>query len=424
MPRLLRSLALLPILSAGAFAQGAGAPPPAAPAAAPAPQAPSWKDLVSEGNMFKLYGFLRLDAQYDDSRANNGQTIGWILSEDSAAPPGVGAGGKNRENLTLHPRLTRVGVDVNGGTVSSLGDAKVTGKIEVDFYNSGLAGQTESRSALRMRHAYLKLAWSEWSLLVGQTVDVISPLMPAVNHDMLMWGAGNLGDRRPQIRTEWNHASGDSRWIVQTALGLTGAIDANDLDPAGTFGTGVRDGESSGLPTIQARLAYGFMVSGQKAEVGVWGHQAWEDPDGTFGGESDFESSAYGIDVSLPLYSDKLSLKTEAWVGENLDDVRGGVFQGINATTGEEIASKGGFIELGWKTCDRNSLHFGYANDNPENSDLNANGKAENSAWYVASRWNYKPVTFGLEYLNWTTKYVGLGDGDDNRVVAFVAYNF
>jgi hypothetical protein len=33
-------------------------------------------------------------------------------------------------------------------------------------------------------------------------------------------------------------------------------------------------------------------------------------------------------------------------------------------------------------------------------------------------------VSFGVEFLNWTTKYVGLGDGDDNRVVAFMQYSF
>ena len=144
-----------------------------------------------------FYGFLRFDVLYDDSRPNNTQTISSILSEDKTAPASIGAGGKNRPDLTMHARLTRLGVNLDGGMLPDLADAKLTGKVEIDFYNNGLTGQTESRAAIRMRHAYMKLEKDDLSFLAGQTSDVISPLWPAVNADMVMWGAGNLGDRRP-----------------------------------------------------------------------------------------------------------------------------------------------------------------------------------------------------------------------------------
>ncbi|MEO6711589.1 MAG: hypothetical protein ABI054_11615, partial [Planctomycetota bacterium] len=388
MSKLLRALVSVPLISGAALAQGAAAPSSKEPVPAQQPGL-TWKDLLGDGNHFRFYGFIRLDAQYDDSRPNNTQTIGWILSEDPAAAAPVGAGGKNREDLTIHPRLTRFGIDVDAGKIADLNDAKVTGKIEVDFFNNGLTGQSESRAALRMRHAWLKLAWTEWSFLFGQTMDVISPLYPIVNADLAMWGAGNLGDRRPQIRPEWVHASGDSKWIFQSEIGLTGANDNQDLDTAGTFGAGFRDGETSGLPTLQARVAYGFPIAGQKAEVGVWGHRAWEKSDTKFAGEDEFDSTAYGLDVTLPLYADRLSVKGEAWAGENLDDVRGGIFQGVLKATGDEIKSKGGFVELGLKTCPNNTLYVGYSTDDPENSDVGAGGRAANVIWYAASRWNF-----------------------------------
>jgi hypothetical protein len=384
----------------------------------------AWKDLISEGNRFRLYGFARLDVQYDDSRPNNTQTISWILSEDPAAPPGVGAGGENREDLTIHPRLTRLGLDLDGGTVASLDDAKVTGKVEVDFFNSGLAGQSESRAALRMRHAWLKLAWGDFSLLAGQTNDVISPVFPVVNSDLVMWGAGNLGDRRPQIRAE--HATGSDalRWIFQGEVGLTGADDNQDLDAAGTYGAGYRDGETSGLPTLQARVACRTRVAGRNAEFGVWVHRAWEEPDTTFAGENEFDSRAIGVDATLPLGSERVTLKGEAWTGENLDDVRGGIFQGIDKATGVEIGASGGFVELAFEATEHCTLHAGWSNDDPDDGDLPAQARAENVIWYAAGRWRYESVSFGVEFLNWTTKYVGLGDGDDNRVVAFMQYSF
>src|SRR2546428_344657 len=81
-----------------------------------------------------------------------------------------------------------------GPDVAALANAKTGGKLEVDFYNNGLAGQSESREALRMRHAYLTMKWDDFTLLAGQTADVISPIYPIVNNDLVMWGAGNLGD--------------------------------------------------------------------------------------------------------------------------------------------------------------------------------------------------------------------------------------
>ena len=87
-----------------------------------------------------------------------------------------------------------------------------------------------SMAAIRMRHAYTKLAWGDFNVLAGQTADVISPIWPIVNADLVMWGAGNLGDRRPQLRPEWTPAIGDSRLIVQGEVGLTGAQDGSDID--------------------------------------------------------------------------------------------------------------------------------------------------------------------------------------------------
>jgi hypothetical protein len=413
---------------AEAVAVKAATPAQGEPAKPAAPDEPWWKTLISEGTRFKLYGFLRLDLQADDSRPNNTQTIGWILSEDPTAPNFPG--GKNREDLTIHPRLTRLGLDFDGGVVNSLDDAKLTGKVEVDFFNNGLAGQSESREALRMRHAWLKLAWTEFSLLAGQTSDVISPLFPIVNADLSMWGAGNLGDRRPQLRGEYVKASGDSKWIFQGEVGLTAADDNQDLDA-----NGFRDGEASGKPTLQARAAYRFPLVGQQAEVGVWGHRAWEQadkavaPPSTITNGQDFDSDVFGVDVSMPLGTDKLNLKAEAWSGKNLDDVRGGIFQGVNAITGEEIHSEGGFVELGYKTTEHITLYAGVSRDDPDDDDVGTatnanNGRAKNSIWYLASRWSYKPVSFGLEYLNWTTDYVGFDEGTDNRIVGFIQYSF
>jgi len=384
-----------------------------------------WKDLSASASKLRFYGHLRLDAIYDDSRPSNTQTIGWVLSEDGDAPPGVGAGGKNRSDLTIHPRLTRLGLDVDGGTISALGNAAVTGKLEIDFYNSGLAGQSESRSAIRMRHAWAKLAWGDFSVLAGQTADVISPLYPVVNPDLVMWGAGNLGDRRPQFRPEFSTPVGEGRLLFQGEIGLTGADDNQDLDSPGSYGAGYRDGETSGLPTLQARTALRTPILGMKdLEAGLWVHRAWENPDERIAGETRFDSEAYGFDVTIPIHEDVVWLKGEGFAGTNVDDVRGGIFQGINRATGDTIDSMGGWIEVSVKPVSWYTVSAGYSTDDPDNDDLAAGGRAANKIWYLGNRFRFSPVEFGIDYLHWTTEYVGFSDGTDNRVQAYVSYQF
>ncbi|MBI3845327.1 MAG: hypothetical protein HY292_11895 [Planctomycetes bacterium] len=384
-----------------------------------------WKELRVGDSKFKIYGFLRLDAIYDDSRPNNTQTVGFILSEDPAAPAGSTAGHRNKPDFTMHPRLTRFGIDFDGPTVSGLSDAKLTGKLEVDFYNNGLQPQAESREALRLRHGWLRMGWDDFSILAGQTNDVISPLFPIVNPDFVMWGAGNLGDRRPQLRAEYApKIDDDSKVISQGEIGLTGANDNQDLDAAGANGSGFRDGETSGLPTFQGRLAYATTVDKQPLEVGAWGHYAWDKPDTQFGGKNRFSSYALGIDYKIPVYEDRLWVKGELWTGANLSDVRGGILQGINKTTGEEIAARGGWAEVGFKPETWWTLAAGWSTDDPDNNDLPSGARSLNRIWYLATRFQWKPVEMGVDFLHWKTEYQGFGDGTDNRVQAFVSYSF
>ena len=390
-----------------------------------------WSDIMVGGSKIKIYGFLRMDAIYDDSRPSNTQVPSFIRSENAG---GVGnQSGPNNEAFNMHPRLTRLGVDLTGPEISGLWNAKASGKVEVDFYNL-IGGVAESRAALRIRHAYLKLAWDDFSILAGQTSDLISQFYPSVNPDLVMWGAGNLGDRRPQLRFDYRPKLGPGNLLVQGELGFTGAVDNQNLD-----GNPFRDGDASGVPTVQGRLGYQIKNwDGQTIELAGWYHHGREKSDAPVGasGRQNFTSEAIGLDLKLPLYQDIVSLTGEIWSGKNLNDIRGGILQGINATTGQEINADGGWIELGVKPCKWNSWHTGYSFDNPRHKDLpiagvggvpaaGPTGRDLNSVWYLGTRLYFSPIEMGLDYLNWTTYYAdGIGKGTDNRFQAFIAYKF
>jgi hypothetical protein len=386
-----------------------------------------WKQISKQGSKFTLYGFVRLDMQYDSARPNSTNVPAWIRSEDTSAPDSIRAP-NDSSDFNMSTKLTRLGLDFAGPTVTSLHDAQASAKIEIDFYGSS---GTSSRSSIRMRQAYLKLTWQdEFTLLAGQTQDVISPLIPVVNNDFVMWGAGNTGDRRPQLRAEWTPSIGEgTKLILQGMMGDNGAVDGTDRDATGTAGATYIDGQTSGSPIWEGRTALRFKNWDDKdVELGVWGYTATQDQDTPIAGHGSFSSGGYGIDVSVPLVTDQLWLKGELWTGSNMSDVRGGILQGVNTTTGDKIAAQGGWVELGGKATTWMTLTGGYAYDNPDSGDLSAGGltggRDLNTIWYLASRMNFEEIELGLEYLHWKTEFVGFKDGTDDRIVAFIAYKF
>jgi hypothetical protein len=267
------------------------------------------------------------------------------------------------------------------------------------------------------RHAYLTVAWERSTLLLGQTWDLISPLYPEVNADTLMWNAGNLGDRRTQVR--WTLEPAGAGLAFAAAAGLTGAVDDQDLD-----GNGVRDGEDAALPNLQARLGWSRPVATGSLALGAWGYTAREEVQTPVGGETDFDSFAVGVDFSVPLPG-SLAVRGELWTGENLSDIRGGIGQAVNTATGEEIASRGGWAELGWKSDSPYSIYAGGTLDDPDDDDLRPGDRSENSAWYLVQRLDFgRAFRVGLDYLHWTTDYVGLDEGIDNRLNLYIVYFF
>ena len=390
--------------SAATVAEARQAAPPATPP--PAAAAPV-KEVQPAESRLQFYGFVRQDVIYDDSRADSAQSPLFILSEP--------AGAENRAVFTMHPRLTRFGINFSGPQLKPLANARIAGKLEIDFQNGG----RESRAIPRYRHAYMTLTWASASLLIGQTWDLISPLFPSVNTDTLMWNAGNLGDRRPQIRATLQPKGDKLKWTLAGAIGLTGAIDQQDLDA-----DGVRDGEAAAVPNVQGRLGLTYPVGARRLGVGIWAHTARVEVSTPIVGETRFGSHSVGGDFELPL-GKKGMVRGEGWTGSNLSDVRGGIGQGINRTSGDGIHSSGGWAEIGADLTPYYSLFVGYTVEAPKGADVPAGGRTRNAAWFLTNRFPVgRPFVVGADYLRWRTDYRGLPKGTDNRVNVYCTYNF
>jgi hypothetical protein len=399
-------------------------PPPAPQAEAksqPAPAGPINFEVA--GNKIGIYGILRMDLYYGTARFNHEQFTYYALSPDPSQTPTV----NERHNwIDITPRLSRLGIKVDRETLPFWGSARASGVLEFDFQNratsevSGL--ESESRELPRLRHAYIKIQSDGFSILAGQTWDLISPLWPVANADGMFWNSGNLGDRRPQVRLGYETLIGDEAGFnVAAAAARTGAIDRQNLDGANDT---MRDGDDSGRPMLQGRVGLSRLL-GKRIDLGVWGHYGWERTETKIAGRNWFHTSSIGADLKVKILNE-LVFAGEIWYGKNLSDLRGGIDQGIDVTTGREIISRGGWAELVAQLADPYSVAVGVGVDDPNNGSLSlATQRDHNIAPYIWNRVDFGGgITMGAEAIFWATDYVNLDTGRANRYSLFFTYSF
>ncbi|MBI3855123.1 MAG: hypothetical protein HY293_05475 [Planctomycetes bacterium] len=386
------------------------------------PQGPANFEVA--GNRISLYGIIRMDAYYGTGNFNHTQFTYFALSPEPTFTP---ATNDRRNWIDYTPRLSRLGVKIDRDTLPFWEGAKVNGVIEFDFQNratsevSGL--ESESRELPRLRHAYIKVTSGGFSLLAGQTWDLISPLWPVVNADGMMWNSGNLGDRRPQFRFGYDAPiSDEAAFTAALALARTGAIDRKNQDAAAASDN-MRDGDASGRPMVQGRLGLAKLL-GKRLDAGVWGHFGWERTDTAIAGRVHFYSASVGADLKVKIL-DELTFSGEVWYGKNLSDVRGGIDQGVNAN-GVEIAARGGWAELLAQLATPYAVAGGVSVDDPRDSSLTvATQRSHNIAPYLYNRYDFGGgLTMGAEAIFWTTDYKGILSGRANRYSIFFTYSF
>jgi hypothetical protein len=373
------------------------------------PKLPVWSTLD-----IQLYGYLKLDAAYDSSRIDNGNYAKWVERENTNSDD-------DQFNMTANE--TRLGALLNG---PDDGVTKASGRVEVDFYEGG----SENKARLMMRHAYMTLDWpaDRFSIIAGQTSDVISPLLPSTLNYSVGWWVGNIGYRRPQIRLTKEYEVGPNE-----NLKLEGAL-ARTIGR--TDNVGLTDsGEDSGLPSLQARASMSLPLGGPEVStVGVSGHLAQEEYDIDLNGRNkEFESWSLNLDFTQPV-NKWLSIKSEVFTGENLDAYLGGIGQGVTTTAGanqyEEIGSKGGWVAAGLGPWDKTRFNIGLGMDDVERGNVNNAsstnpGRTLNQSVFANMFYSLnKNTEWAVELSHWRTEYRGTGDGDSLRAQTALIYRF
>lgn len=410
--RLERELSELKALVKSNAASSTPTAPPAATAPTDKPgNGNSLTVSTASGAKVQLYGFARLDGAYDSGKINPGNTAMWVRPENL---------NNNDAEWNMTAGATRIGINLSGPDTESI---KITGNIEMDFFGGG----TENNQNPRLRHGYIKAYWpaSDFTILAGQTWDLHSPLIPFVDDPALMWNAGNIGSRHPQLRLTKGFSTGEKGRIELSAaaartIGETNSFaDSWNTDP----------GKDAVLPTLQGRIALSapLLVNNQPATVALSGHYAQEEWDtNTSGDYTKLDSWSCNFELSMPLHQ-KLLLAGEYFNGTNLDDSLGGIGQGVNTTTVREIRSSGGWAALRYTSSPSTTISFGGGIDDPRDSDLPAltTARTVNRTIFANVINKITPnLILGLQLSEWRTGHKNSTTAEALRAQSSLTYKF
>lgn len=364
------------------------------------------KSLISNTDV-KVYGFMRFDMAYDNSSVKSffdGAGNGWALPEGTKS---------DDDSFEATARVTRFGIKAQSKGEEGL---VVSGVIEADFCGDG----TSSSAEPRLRHGYVKLDWPDdgFSILGGQTWDVVSPLYPNMVDAAVGWFSGNIGFRRPQLRaTKIFDLDGESN--VEFAAAISRPADSS------TYPTAIDSGTDSGVPNFQGRVALTTpMLFERKATIGLSSHYGREEIDYNAGGSDDFKSHSLNLDFTQPI-TDMLSFKGELYEGRNLDSYLGGIGQGVNAATFEEIDSVGGWGGLSLTPFKKWIFNAGLAVEDVDAQDVNDAAREYNQTMFANCIYNIDTnVSTGLELQHNRTEYKDSDNGNNTRAQMMLMYSF
>ena len=367
---------------------------------------------------FKPYGFVKLDAAYDDSRMypSSGNFALYVPTEQTK---------HNDNSFAMTARQTQLGLYILAPETYSW---VAKGRLEIDFY--GDATQHENKANVLLRQANVELTKGNFSIIAGQTNDLISPLTPNTLNYTVGWAAGNIGYRRPQLRFTYTHPfNKNNKLISALAIARTSGTVNEDFD----IDDNKNDGDDAGFPTVQGRLAYATkLFAGKDSVFGISGHYGEEEIEWSVKDppvhHKRMNSWSLNGDFEVPLTS-CLSLKGEGFVGENLDDYFGGILQGINNDKDQKqytsiIKSIGGWTQLTYQ-YNKWKYNVGAGIDDPRNRDLSVGMRSRNTFYFGNLYYNLiPPVNLCMEYSRWETDYIRKADGINNRIQTSVIYSW
>lgn len=342
----------------------------------------------------KPYGALWSDMVYGTSRTNPGAYTRWVYSDQQHGEP----------FFVIDARRSRLGLDVIG---PELAGAASGGRVEIDFHGEFV---NENRASVLLRHAYWEWKNESFRILVGQTWDVISPMLPQSLNYASGFNAGNIGFRRAQVRAErfiW--FADDQRLLLQ------GSLNQDVVTDFATEALVFR--EAVDAPVVEGRLGWEWGDTNEpnrQLRIGISGHLGATGFDFLANGPPPFnlppeDDARYrtwscNLDLHVPI-GDRFGLAGELFTGSNLSSYLGGIGQGVCACNRQAIRASGMWGEIWWDCREDLQTRVGYGLDDPKNEDFLI-GRTYNQYIYYQLLWTVSnQISTGIEISYWQTFY-------------------
>jgi len=382
---------------------------------APVAKAAESTSATIAGTKISLYGRLELNAAYEDNITQG-------LWSASAPNPKKNADGDKitpQGRTSLSVARTRLGLNLEGPSKDD--EPSLKGKFEADFAGSSAYGNFNGSSGFRIRQSWGSVTFKDigLTLLFGQTDDVVTPYDPPSINPSSLNGAGNLGNRRPQIRLTQVLGPIDIA-VAATHDRTYGYIARKDKDDGTKDTMTVSDGNAPSTSGVQGRLGLKLPASwaGEKANlaIGVGGlfakNEAANADDKNRYARPE-PSYMFGLDLSLPLI-DILTLTGEFFSGQNLSRYGDGSLGQKRA-----YSDDGGIQSIGWwgglaaKLPASISAGAGVGAESLDKKSKSNNSAESNMFIFANLAYNFTSaakITF--EYLTYSTDYSVFKSGE------------
>jgi hypothetical protein len=278
------------------------------------------------------------------------------------------------------------------------------------LYNDNL---TSDNYGILWYYAYGELKNDRMRFAAGLQQDIFNPVGPTILPFSLLYGSGNAGSYRGQIRFErYFRPSEDFQMTFQGGLSepISTLVLGRLTDPLV---------EDNGWPNVEGRLEFGFgenqeFMGGRKQrplEFGVSGAvgqiRATRVSPSTPGPAREVDG-IWGLGSDLQwVMTDRLGVKGEFFTGQTLGEYNAGVLQNFNSQTFRPIRTTGGWAEVYYYVHPKVHLHIGYGMDHPVASDLAAGQIAINQTFFNAFMYDLsKTVQIGFEVDYRKTNYI------------------
>lgn len=321
-------------------------------------------------------------------------------------------------------RNTRLTMTFAGPEVENA--PKFGGGVEMDFFGgfNGTGAFSDEQATPRLRLAWADVKTGRTTFRVGQYWSPLFGNVPAsLSHVAFPLGYGSAGDigwRFPGLFIYQDVGSPDA--AVKTKLTL--ALMRGSWSGPGDNLNSLSAGEASTTPQIEGRADW----SG-KAGSGTWGLYVvghWDKKDLSGVGATAPKDSLTGsaVEVGAKGGSGPFSIQGNLYTAKAIGQQFGQISQF------GDIASKGGWAQVGFKLNPRWTGYLFYGFEDPDDKDVIASGnkRLKSTMGDVSAQYTVGPYNFSIEYLRAKLTSVKAGGGQEDtngdQISTSVMYKF